>query len=50
MERIFENVQELTTRVDYETVLSRVKELIREATERGNRDVPVFLKHITSAR
>jgi len=38
MEKIFNNVLELTTREDYEIVLSRVKELIKEATEKGALD------------
>jgi HTH-type transcriptional regulator/antitoxin HigA len=40
MEKIFENVLELTTLEDYETVLSYVKELIREATNNGALDDP----------
>jgi HTH-type transcriptional regulator/antitoxin HigA len=40
MEKIFENVSELTTLEDYETVLSHVKGLIREATDNGALDEP----------
>ena len=40
MRKIFENLQELTTREDYEIVLSHVKNLIREATENGALDDP----------
>jgi antitoxin component HigA of HigAB toxin-antitoxin module len=40
MEKILENVLELKTLEDYETVLSRVKELIREATDNGALDDP----------
>ena len=40
MRKIFENVHELTTREDYEIVLSHVKKLIREATDNGALDDP----------
>jgi antitoxin component HigA of HigAB toxin-antitoxin module len=40
MKNIFENVLELTSLEDYETVLSHVKELIREATDNGVLDNP----------
>jgi antitoxin component HigA of HigAB toxin-antitoxin module len=40
MEKIFENILSLTEREDYEKVLSRVKELIKEATENGSLDDP----------
>jgi len=40
MEKIFENEFKLTTREDYNVVLSHVKKLIREATERGALDDP----------
>ena len=40
MEKIFENVLKITTRDDYETVLSLVKKLITEATENGALDDP----------
>ncbi|MDR1021664.1 MAG: helix-turn-helix transcriptional regulator [Prevotellaceae bacterium] len=40
MEKIFENVPELTTAEDYEAALSHVKNLIREATDSGALDDP----------
>jgi antitoxin component HigA of HigAB toxin-antitoxin module len=40
MKKIFENVLELTALEDYETVLSHVKELVREATANGALDDP----------
>ena len=40
MEKIFENVLEITTREEYETVLSHVKKLIVEATGNGALDDP----------
>jgi len=40
MKRVFENVLEITTREDYETALSSVKELIKEATANGALDDP----------
>ena len=40
MEKIFENVPKLTTRGEYEKLLSHVKNLIIEATEIGALDDP----------
>jgi HTH-type transcriptional regulator/antitoxin HigA len=40
MEKIFENVLALTTLEDYESVLSHVKGLIKEATDTGALDNP----------
>ena len=40
MEKVFENVFILTTREDYDRVLSRAKELIKEATNNGALDDP----------
>jgi hypothetical protein len=40
MKKVFENATELTTLEDYETVLSHVKELIKEATDNGALDDP----------
>ena len=40
MEKIFENILKITTRDDYETVLSYAKRLITEATENGSLDDP----------
>ena len=40
MEKIFENVLELTTRDDYDQVLAHVKNLIKEATDNGALDDP----------
>jgi antitoxin component HigA of HigAB toxin-antitoxin module len=40
MEKIFENVMEITTLEDYEVVLSHVKKLIQEATNNGALDNP----------
>ena len=40
MEKIFENVWKITTREEYETILSQVKKLITEAAEIGALDNP----------
>ena len=40
MEKIFENTLKISTRENYETVLSQVKKLIIEATENGALDDP----------
>ena len=40
MEKIFENVLKITTRDDYDVLLSHVKKLIAEATENGSLDDP----------
>jgi len=40
MEKIFENILELTTLKDYELVLQHVKTLIKEATDNGALDDP----------
>jgi len=40
MEKIFENVLEITTRDDYEKLISHVKNLIAKATENGALDDP----------
>jgi len=40
MEKIFENFLKITTREEYDTVLSQVKKLINEATENGALDDP----------
>jgi len=40
MEKIFENVLEITTRDDYEKLMSHVKNIIAEATENGALDDP----------
>jgi len=40
MKKVFENVLKITTRDDYDAVLSHVKELIIEATENGSLDDP----------
>jgi antitoxin component HigA of HigAB toxin-antitoxin module len=40
MEKIFENVLEITTRDDYDKLMSRVENLIAEATETGALDDP----------
>ena len=40
MEKIFENVLEITTRDDYEKLMSQVEKLIAEATEIGALDDP----------
>jgi len=40
MEKIFENVLNITTRDDYEKLMSHVKNLIAEATETGALDDP----------
>jgi len=40
MKKIFENVFEITTRDDYEKLMSHVEKLIAEATETGALDDP----------
>ena len=40
MEKIFENVLEITTRDDYEKLMSHVEKLIAEATQTGALDDP----------
>jgi antitoxin component HigA of HigAB toxin-antitoxin module len=40
MEKIFENVLEITTRDDYEKLMSHVEKLIVEATKTGSLDDP----------
>ena len=40
MEKILENVSEITTRDDYEKLMSHVEKLIVEATETGALDNP----------
>jgi hypothetical protein len=40
MEKIFQNVGKITTREDYDKVLSYVKILIKEATDNGALDDP----------
>ena len=40
MEKIFENVSKITTRGDYDFLLSHVKKLILEAAENGSLDDP----------